>query len=472
VNAERLSTLDASFLYLERPEMHMHVAGLSVFAPREDGPLTYRDVRRVVEARIHLAPRLRQRVIPVPANLARPLWVDDERFDPEFHLRRAAVPSPGGRPQLEVAVGRVLSRPLDRSKPLWELYVYEGLAEGQTGVLLKMHHALADGIGGMLIASALFDLVSDAPLGPSDTRAWRPGPPPSPNTLVSEAIRDQLMHPVEALAHAVEAPSRVTQTVSQAARGLGVLAGMGPPPKGPFDVEVSPARRFGTAEVAFERVRGVKHGLGGTVNDVVISAVASGVHDVLAGRRLPSKGASLRVMVPVSVRSRAEAGDVGNRVAPAFVDVPVGKMAARTRFRQVRRSTERLKESGMALSADSIIGLGAYAPGALHATAARLVSRARWFNLVVSNIPAPQIPLYLAGSRLLASYPAMPLGRTSGLSIACTSAAGTMAFGLTADWDAVPDLDVLARGIERAIDDLEEAAAGRVPRQRARSVGG
>ena len=175
---ERLTSLDASFLYLERPAMHMHVAGVSVFAPREDGPLTYADVQRVVERRLHLAPRLRRRVVSVPGNLDRPVWADDERFDLDFHLRRAAIPAPGGRLQLERAVGRVLSRPLDRSKPLWELYVFEGLAERRTAVLLKMHHALADGIGGMLIGSAIFDLARDAPIGPGDRVPWVPEPTP------------------------------------------------------------------------------------------------------------------------------------------------------------------------------------------------------------------------------------------------------------------------------------------------------
>ena len=208
----------------------------------------------------------------------------------------------------------------------------------------------------------------------------------------------------------------------------------------------------------FERLRGIKRGLGGTVNDVVLTAIAGGLHALLAERGEPTRDRTLRVMVPVSVRSKAEVGDVGNRVAPAFVDIPVGKMAPTTRLRKVRAATEALKSSSMAVSADSIIGLGAYAPPALHATAARLVSRARWFNVVVSNIPAPQVPLYIAGARLVASYPAMPLAENCGLSIACTSLGGTMAFGFTADWDAVPDIGLLAFGVERSVDELEVAA--------------
>jgi WS/DGAT/MGAT family acyltransferase len=461
---ERLTSLDASFLYLETPAMHMHVAGVSMFDPRPDGPLTYEDVQRVVEARIHLAPRLRQRVVRVPGDVARPLWVDDDGFDLDFHLRRAAIPSPGGRFQLERAVGRVLSRPLDQAKPLWELYVFEGLAHRRTAVLLKMHHALADGISGMLIASALFDLEPDAE--PGTPRPWTAEAPPSRQDLVRDAIQDMVLHPIEALGKVVSAPQRAIADASQMLAGVRHVVGMGAPPTGPFDAKVRPARRFAIAEASFDRIREVKQVLGGTVNDVVLASVAGGLHELLEARGEPVKGRTLRVMVPVSVRSRAEQGDVGNRVAPAFVDVAVGRLSPVTRLRRIRKATTELKESSMAVSADQIIGLGAYAPPALHAMAARLVSRGRWFNLVVSNVPAPQVPMYLGGAPLVASYPAMPLGEKSGLSIACTSLAGTMAFGLTGDWDAVPDIEVLARGIETSIDELEKAAAARPRRAR------
>jgi WS/DGAT/MGAT family acyltransferase len=459
MTSERLTSLDASFLYLETPAMHMHVAGVSVFDPRDDGPLTFDDVQRVVEARLHLAPRLRQRVMRVPLGLARPLWVDDDRFDLDFHVRRAAIPSPGGRFQLERAVGRVLSRPLDPSKPLWELYVFEGLAERRTAVLMKLHHALADGIAGMTIASALFDLAPDQPIGEPPSTPWTAASPPGRDDLLREAAQDLVLHPLEAIGHAVGAPARTFHQVGEMISGVRDVVDMGAPPAGPFDTEIGPARRFAMAETSFERVREIKRALGGTVNDVVLAAVASGLHDLLEHRGERTKGRTLRVMVPVSVRSKAQQGEVGNRVAPAFVDVPIGPMRARTRQRRVRRATVELKESSMAVSADSIIGLGAYAPPALHAMAARLASRGRWFNLVVSNVPAPQVPLYLAGAPLVANYPAMPLGERSGLSVACTSLAGTMAFGLNADWDSLPDVEVLARGIETGIDEMEKAAA-------------
>jgi WS/DGAT/MGAT family acyltransferase len=455
--AQRLTALDASFLYLEKPGVHMHVAGLSVFGPREDrSHLTYDDVERVVDARLGLAPPLRRKLLPVPGNISRPVWIDDDRFDLDFHLRRAAVPSPGGRFELERAVGRVLSRPLDRTKPLWELYVFEDLTEDRTAILLKLHHAMADGIGGMMIASALFDLSPEARTGAADG-AWSPEAVPPVQDLIRDAVEEVVLHPLQGLTHMIRQPRILAQTVAATADALRTVAGMGTPPRGPFDGKVGPNRRFATAERPFEVFRVIKNELGGTVNDVVLTAVAGGVHALLEDRGEPTKGRTLRAMVPVSVRSPGDRGDVGNRVAPVFVDVPVGRMAARTRLRRVRAATARIKDSGMAVGADTIIGLGAYAPPALHATAARLIAQARWCNLVVSNIPAPQVPLYLAGAPLEASYPAMNLKEDCGLSVACTSAAGTMAFGLTADWDRVPDLDVLARGIESAIDDLGDA---------------
>ena len=338
--------------------------------------------------------------------------------------------------------------------------MFEGLAGDRTAVLLKLHHALADGISGMLVASVMFDTEPDAPLGPSPSGPWLPSPSPSSPALVREALEELVLHPAEAFAQVARAPSRALGDAADLVNGLRYLAGLGRPPAGPFDAKVGAARRFAMAEVPFEKVHAVKDALGGTINDVVMTGVGGGLQALLHARGRTTKDRTLRVMMPVSVRSQAERGDVGNRVAPAFIDVPVGRMAPRTRLRRVRAATQALKESSMAVSADSIIGLGAYAPPALHAMAARLVSRGRWFNLVVSNIPAPQIPLYMAGAGLVASYPTMPLGENCGLSIACTSLAGTMAFGLTADWDAVHDVDVLGRGIERSIEELAEVAAG------------
>jgi WS/DGAT/MGAT family acyltransferase len=311
----------------------------------------------------------------------------------------------------------------------------------------------------MQIASALFDLAPDAGSF-APPRTWDPVPPPRPTELVRAAVIDQIQHPVEAVLHAAEAPARVADLVSRTASGVRAIVGMGRTPTGPFDAAIGPNRRFATTDAPFERFHRVKAALGGTINDVVLTTVAGGLHEVLRSRGEPTRGRSLRVMVPVSVRGEDDP-QLGNRVAPAFVDVPVGAMRPERRLRAVRKATAALKASSMAESAESIIELGAFAPPALHAAAARLASRGRWFNLVVSNVPAPQVPLYLSGARLVASYPSIPLNGNVALSIACTSLGGTMAFGLTADWDAVPDLDVLIRGIDGALDQLEKSAADR-----------
>ena len=385
---ERLSSLDASFLYLERPAMHMHVAGVSVFAPREDGPLTYEDVAEVATARLHLAPRLRQRVLNLPGGLTRPLWVDDDHFDLDFHLRRAAIPAPGRRLQLERAVGRVLSRPLDRGKPLWELYVFEGLEDDRTAVLLKMHHALADGISGMLIASALFDLSPDADVGTPPKEPWVPEPAPSGFELATDAVHDLVLHPMEALVRVAEAPMHAAAVVGETLDGLRSIVGMGAPPRGPFDVRVGPNRRFATAEVPFALLRDVKRTLGGTINDAVLAGVGGGLHDLLDARGEQTRGRTLRVMVPVSVRSKAEQGDVGNRVAPAFVDIPVGTLRPATRLRRVRTATDALKGSGMARGR----GCPSSRAGRGSALAIFVLMRRRSVSILVSPGPRPPMP--------------------------------------------------------------------------------
>jgi diacylglycerol O-acyltransferase len=460
--AERLTALDASFLYLERPAMHMHVAALAVLDPstRPDGRLRFEEVREVIGSRLHVAPRLRQKVRMVPFNFGLPSWVDDPRFDLSFHVRRAALPAPGGERELADLVGRVLSRPLDRSKPLWELTVIEGLEDGHVATMMKVHHAMVDGVSGMSLAAAMYDL------DPTGDRAagsppWRPRPEPTDEELLLAAVRDGLRHPLDGLGQAAQsirrAPVVAALGVGSVVSGLQSIFGMGRRPASSLDVRIGANRRFEMTQAPVQRFIDVKHALGGTVNDVVLTVVGAAMHRLLRARGEPMRGRTLRVMVPVSVRRPGDA-ELGNRVAPAFVDLPVGPMGPKRRLALVRESTGYLKESMMAMSADAIIGLGAYAPGGLLAAAARLASRGAWFNLVVSNVPGPPQPLFLGGARLVASYPSLPLGENSGLSIGCTSLGGTMAFGLTGDWDAMPDLDRLARSIDESLDEISKVA--------------
>ncbi len=462
MNATRLSALDASFLYLERPIMHMHVAGLSILDPssRLGGKLRAEDLAAVMASRLHLVPRFRQKVVTVPGNVARPVWVDDDDFDIEFHLRRAALPAPGGHRELADFVQRVHSRPLDRTKPLWESYFIEGLQDGLCAVLTKVHHAMIDGISGIDIATVMFDFSPEPQvLAPEP---WIPEPEPTRADLLREALREQFVHPVSALAGttqaAVRAPARALEGLGAALAGVRDLAGMGVPPKGPFDGKVGSNRRFAMADAPVQRFKDVKNAAGGTVNDVVLAVVAGALQKVLKARREPTRGRTLRVMVPVSVRTEAEKMALGNRVSVTFVDVPVGPMDPIRRLHRITESTRDLKESMMAVGADSIMNLGTWAPPTLHALAARLVSRGRWFNLVISNVPGPQVPMYIAGARLLVNYPVMPLAENVGLSVAVTSLAGAMGFGFTGDWDGMPDIEFLGTSVEESLDELAKAA--------------
>jgi diacylglycerol O-acyltransferase / wax synthase len=235
------------------------------------------------------------------------------------------------------------------------------------------------------------------------------------------------------------------------------LAGMGVPPKGPFDVKVGPNRRFAMADAPVQRFKDIKNAAGGTVNDVVLAVVAGALQKVLKARREPTRGRSLRAMVPVSVRSEAEKMALGNRVSMIFADLPVGPIDPVRRLHRISEATRDLKESMMAVGADSIMNLGTWAPPTLHALAARLVSRGRWFNLVISNVPGPQVPMYIAGARLLVNYPVMPLAENVGLSVAVTSLAGAMGFGFTGDWDGMPDIEFLGTSVEESLDELAKA---------------
>jgi diacylglycerol O-acyltransferase / wax synthase len=459
---ERLTALDASFLYLERPAMHMHVAGLSVLDPstRPDGRLRFEDVERVFAARLHMAPRLRQKVTMVPYGLALPVWVDDAAFDLDFHLRRAALPSPGGRVELCEQVQRILSRPLDRSKPLWELYVIEGLEDGHVATLMKVHHAMIDGLSGMHLTAVLFDPSPEVP-DDAPAPAWRPDPEPSSQQLLQEAAQTVFKHPVQGLMNGFEAlrrsPAVAALDLNSVWSGFRSILDMGARPSSGLDVRIGPNRRFAIADAPLQRFKDIKDALGGTVNDAVLTVVGGAMHRLLRERSEPTRGRTLRVMVPVSVRAGRDAS-LGNRVAPAFVDLPVGAMGAKRRLSMVRDGTAHLKDSMMAMSADAIIALGVYAPGGMLAAAARLASRGPWFNLIVSNIPGPPQPMYLAGARLVAQYPSLPLGENSALSIACTSIGGTMAFGLTGDYDGMPDLQRLSFALEESIAEVSKAA--------------
>ena len=460
---QRLGPQDASFLYLETPAVHQHVGGLAILDPstRPDGRLRYEHLVEIIGSRLHLAPRFRQKVMFPPLNVARPVWVDDVDFDLSFHIRRAALPAPGGRRELIDYIQRVISRPLDRTKPLWEAYLIEGMEGGMTSILTKVHHCMVDGMSAIDLATVVFDFTPEPQV--LDPPVWEPEAEPGPTDLLREAVRDQITHPVQSALERVQwvvsAPAAALRKAASTVEGLrDVLGGGVLAPPSPFNRQVGPNRRFAMMEAPVQAFKEVKDELGGTVNDVILATVAGALHRLLRYRAEPTRGRVLRAMVPVSVRTEDEKGALGNRVSSIFVDLPIGPMSAKKRLSLIRETTKNLKESKQAVGAEFLMNIGMLAPPTIHGMAARLAARSRVINLVVSNVPGPQIPMYIAGARLVAQYPVMPIAENMGLSIACTSLAGTMAFGITADWDILPDIEFLAAAMDEALAEMLKAA--------------
>jgi len=467
MSADRLSSLDVSFLYLETSRRTMHLGTVAIFATPESGPETGLDYDRLcdlVERRIAAAPRYRQKVRAVPGRVANPVWVDDEHFDLGYHVRRSALPRPGSVEQLQELVGRVQSRPLDRTRPLWELYVVEGLApdgdQPRFAIITKTHHALLVHDATTDLASLLLDPRPDPPVLPDDT--WVPRSEPSPVALVADAVAENLRRPTQMLE---TLRSDLTDVRAIAARVLGTVAGaanavgasLRPAPATPLDVTTGEHRRFVTAKTPLDDYRRVRAGAGGTVNDVVLATVAGALRIWLLTRGESVTPASVvRALTPVSV---PEVGGARlDQVRPLFVDLPVGEGNPIVRLHQVSYATRAHRESGQAINADAIAALSGFAPPRLHAAAARLGVRMarRLFNVIVTNVPGPQFAMYADGARMIECYPVAPLTPDHALTIGVTSYDGQVCYGLNADRDALPDVDVLAQCLHESLEELTE----------------
>ena len=460
MQGDRLSGLDASFLHLEDGSAHMHVASVIVF---EGEAPQYDDLLGHLERRLHLVPRYRQRLGFVPLGQGRPRWVDDPHLNLRYHLRHAGLPAPGSEEQLRELAGRVFAQPLDRDKPLWELWLVDGLEGGRFAMLAKTHHALVDGISGVDILTILFD-TSPEPAVPADPGTpWLPRPMPTGAQLLGEALLERATVPAEA-ARSVRAlfraPRAVAREAVETATGLGAMAwaGLSPAPTSPYNRPIGPHRRFTWVRANLADVKAIKDELGGTVNDVVLTAVAGALGRHLRRRGTPTDGLELKAMVPVSVRAADHAGDLGNRVAAMMAPLPVWCQDPVARQEIVRESMEYLKDSGQAVGAQALTELSGFAPPTIMGQAARLMSRQRFFNLVITNVPGPQIPLYMLGRRALDPFPLVPLAKNQGVGIAIMSYDGRMNFGLVGDYDAMYDLDDLALDLHESLAELAEAA--------------
>jgi WS/DGAT/MGAT family acyltransferase len=415
---------------------------------------------------MHLVPRYRQKLAHVPLGQGRPVWVDDPHFNVSYHVRHSALPPPGSDEQLKNLAGRLFALPLDRTKPLWEINLVEGLEDGRFALISKTHHALVDGVSGVDVTSVLFD-VAPEPV-PIERRPWVPGPEPTDAELLVQALVDRVTMPGEAargVRHVTRAPRQVLSQASEWLVGVGAMAwaGVNAAPESPFNVTIGPHRRYTWVDSDVARFKAIKNALGGSLNDVVLSAVAIAIGRFLRRRGEETDGLVLKAMVPVSVRADVERGALGNRVAAMWAPLPVGIDDPEAVLAEVVEAMRGLKESGQAVGAQALTSLADFAPPTIMSQAARLQPRQRFFNLVVTNVPGPQMPLYLLGRQMRAFYPVVPLARNQALGIAIMSYDGRLAFGLLGDYDAMPDLETLADDLRTAIADLSRAAGVPAP---------
>jgi diacylglycerol O-acyltransferase len=470
---DRLTGLDASFLHLEDDSAHMHVAAVLLF---EGEPPEQDEVAEALQRRLHLVPRYRQKLAFVPLGQGRPVWVDDPHFNLDYHVRKTALPEPGSEEQLRNLAGRVFSQRLDRDKPLWELWIVEGLEGDRFAVLSKTHHALVDGISGVDIASVLFDTQPE-PQAPTDpgTR-WLAAPPPSGAQLFSRALVERMSEPAEiarGVRAALRTPRRLALSAIESLVGVGAMAwaGLSSAPDSPYNGRIGPHRRFNWVRASLDDVKTIKDELGGTVNDVMLATVSGALGRHLRRRGVDTDGLVLKAMVPVSVRADLERGALGNRVAAMMAPLPVGVRDPVDTLRQISTAMKDLKESGQAVGAQVMTELSGFAPPTVMSQAARVMQRQRFFNLVVTNVPGPQFPLYLMGREMVDVFPMVPLAPGQAIGVAIMSYNGRINFGLVGDFDLLHDLDDVSRDFADALAELAGEAGVRLstmPRGRRR----
>ena len=463
--ADRLTSLDTSFLYLEDRSTVMHVGSVMVFDP-PDGGLDHERMMRYIAGRIAHAPRYRQRLKWVPGHLAKPVWVDDPSFDLGYHVRRSALPRPGSDAQLEEFVARVQPRHLDRSRPLWEVYLIEGLEHGRFAIVTKTHQALVDGITALDIGQVLVADVPGWEVYPG--QEWRPRPIPSDLSLVTSAVTDLVKGPRAMLDAVRGGVEEFKELGERTASGVGSLArtvfkgAARPAPTSPLNAEVGSARRFvmvGTDLAAYRAVRAHAargpHAKDVTVTDVVLATLTGALRAWLLTRGEAVHGSSVvRALVPVSVAD--ETGARFNQLAACLVDLPVGEPAPSVRLHQVSHLMRQQLAGGRAVPADQLVDLAGFAPPTLHSMGARLglAMSKRLFNLIVTNVPGPQYPLYAGDAHMLSTYPVIPLAQGQALAVGLTSYEGGVYYGLNADRDAMPDVEVLGQAIVDALAEL------------------
>ena len=459
-----MSPMDASFLHLEGAMNPMHIGGVSIF----EGPAPpFEQLEEMVAGKLGLVPRYRQKVRFIPLGLGRPVWVDDPHFRLSYHLRHTALPAPGSSDQLRRTAARIFAQHLDRTKPLWEIWMVEGLSESRWALLSKVHHCMVDGVSATDLMSIMFE---DDP-APAADRAWDPAPEPSGAELVLRTVTRRTLDPSEQLRSvraAVRAPRASLEQARDLLRGLTSAARiMRPVGSSSLTGPVGPHRTWSWGHVRLSDVKSVRAALGGTVNDVVLAVVSGGLRDLLEARGEGVDG-TVRALVPVSVRRPGEQGVYNNRVSAMFAELPVGISDPAARLEAVRAQMDGLKQSKQAVAGDALTSLSGFAPPMLLALGARLAARSSSLGVQtgVTNVPGPQQPLHTLGRRLLESYPFVPVIGQVRISIAIFSYDGGLYFGVTGDQDSSSDIDILTTGVERSMAELLALLAAR-PAKRA-----
>ncbi len=464
---EPLSYLDSSFLALETRTTHMHVASVVLFEAgpltKEDGGIDIQRIRDHIEAKLQYIPRYRQRLSFVPYNRA-PVWIDDDAFSFEYHVRHTSLPRPGNDEQLKALAGRIVSQQLDRSKPLWELWIVEGLEEGKFAIIAKIHHCMIDGISGVDLTTILLNVVPTEEI--EEKQPWEPRAAPSPAELaVSELARstrkriDDVTSITETARSGIEKIGTTAAKLSAAADSLR-SGWLSQSTETPLNPDIGPNRRFDWTEMPLQDVKHIKNALGGTVNDVVLAISAGAIrHFLEVERGFSTDGIEFRVMAPVSVRKADQKGSLGNQVAMWLVHLPVDEPDPVKRLHALAAETQHLKESNQALGAATLVDLSSGTPLPLLSIANRLASSAiRPFNMTVTNVPGPQFPMYLIGSKMLANYPIVPLWAHHGVGLALFSYDGRLLWGVHADYDTIPDTEAFIGSIHHSFKLLTNAA--------------
>ena len=458
-----MNALDATFLDVEDSVSHMHIGSIGVF---EGPPPSREEAAAWVLGKLPRVRRYRQTIRRPPLSLGRPVWADDEHFNLDYHLRRTGLPAPGGEEELCRLVGRVMSQQLDRDKPLWEMWLVEGLDEGRWALISKIHHALVDGVAGSDLLSVLLDPDPDATAPPAVP--WRPQPGAGTATLLAGALAGNLMIPVHVAGATLGAPRRMLARAVEAAQGMRGYGGTFAPSASTLNGALGPHRRWTFARASLEEIGRVRRAHGGTVNDVVLACITGGFRDLLIAR---GKGLErpVRTLVPVSARAEEERGELNNRVTAMFADLPVGIVDPVARLEAVSRQMAELKASHEAEAGEALVALADVAtPPLLLALGERLATRVpqRGVNTVTTNVPGPRVPLYACGRRMVEAFPYVPLGGHVTIGVAIFSYAGACTFGITGDFDLAPDVAVLAQGIETALAEL----LARIPSERKHRV--